>query len=107
MKHICKPRYKPLFSLDQYQCGCGRYFTKEQMEGRMNETINKLTEMSEKLTGKRREALQTSIKILKRVDEEGIGNIIDDKRCKGCYGYPETPLKEIAQALVKYLKGEK
>ena len=37
-------------------------------------------------------------------------NIVDNKRCKGCYGYPETPLEEIVEAITaeyrKRLGGE-
>ena len=27
--HICLPKLTPLFSLDTWQCGCGKYFDKE------------------------------------------------------------------------------
>ena len=31
-KHICNPQPVKKFGLIVYQCGCGRYFTKEQYE---------------------------------------------------------------------------
>ena len=45
------------------------------------------------------------LRLNKRLGE--LEKIIEDKRCKGCYGYPETPLKEIVQAITNLLVGEK
>ena len=32
--------------------------------------------------------------------------VIENSRCKGCMGYPETPLKVVAQAIRSYLLAE-
>lgn len=28
-RHICLPKYTPIFTVDQWQCGCGKYFCKK------------------------------------------------------------------------------
>jgi len=32
MSHICLPRLCPIFNVDQWQCGCGKYFCKEEAQ---------------------------------------------------------------------------
>lgn len=30
-KHTCNPVWKPFFGIDQWQCGCGRYFKRSEL----------------------------------------------------------------------------
>lgn len=53
-KHRCRPREIKTLGLPSYQCGCGRYFTKEQYKKTRNPELQELIEANEEFERKKK-----------------------------------------------------